>query len=150
MGTSFVTLASGRRAGSEDPAVRTGIWVEDSMLQLLLRLAALHVPEPLPGADGADARDIRERWLLASGVPFVGCVPHDLDVVAANRNRLSVARAALVSLSSALDDMRPRIPGGSFSLLGMGEPASRDLATDDLKAIVSDIVGLIDAAMAQD
>ena len=145
MGTSFVTLSSSRKVGPDGSAVRNGIWVNDSILQLLLRLLALHIPEPPPGAALDDSRDVRDRWLLASGVSFPGCVPHDLEVIAMTRTGLSVARSALISLTSALDDMSPRLSGQLFSLLGMGEPIGKDLSTDDLKAIASDIVGLIDA-----
>ena len=145
MGTSFVTLSSSRKVGPDGAAIPNGIWVNDSILQFVLRLLALHIPEPAPGAEGDDSRDVRDRWLLASGVSFPGCVPHDLEVIAMAGTGLSVARSALISLTSALDDMSPRLPGQLFSLLGMGEPIGKDLSTDDLKAIASDIVGLIDA-----
>lgn len=145
MGISIVTLAASRHVGPDGLAVRSGTWVNDSILQLLLRLMALHVPEPAPGAERGDSRAIRDQWLLASALPFTGCVPHDPEAIAMTRDGLFVARSALTSLILALDGMPPRVSGELFSLLGMGEPGAVDIRTDDLKAVASDIVGLMDA-----
>lgn len=58
MGTSDVTIPAAHPGGSDH---RTGIWVNDSILQLLLRLLALHLPEPSPGSEGKDSRTIRDQ-----------------------------------------------------------------------------------------
>ena len=116
-----------------------------SILQLLLRLLALHIPEPLPGPEGEDIRAIRDQWLLASGILFIGCVPHDLEEIVMTHSGLSLARSALTSLTLALKGMPKRLPGQLFSLLGMEEPGSVDISTDQLLAVASDILGLLDA-----
>lgn len=114
------------------------------ILQLLLRLLVLHIPEPLPGPEGEDIRAIRDQWLLASGIPFIGCVPHDLEEIVMTQSGLSLARSALTSLTLALKDMPERLPGQLFPLLGMGEPGSVDISTDHLLTVASDILGLLD------
>lgn len=74
MGTTFVTL---------DPS--PGFWMSDSMLELWLRLLALHLPEPTDEEAEAATLPIRNQWLLASRGYFTGHVPHDLERRAAPR-----------------------------------------------------------------
>ena len=95
MGTSFISIPFGDKHLSDSQRVRTGIWVNDSILQLVLRLLVLHVPEPPPGEVGAEPKAIRDQWLLASGVTFTGCVPHELDPISTSANGLLIVRSAL-------------------------------------------------------
>lgn len=143
MGTSFISIPSGDKRLSDSQSVRTGIWVNDSILQLVLRLLVLHVPEPPPGEEGAESRAIRDQWLLASGVAFTGCVPHELDTISTSANGLLIIRGALKSLSAAMSDMPAELPGPLFSLLGMGEPATASIRIQDLQSTVADILSLL-------
>ncbi|WP_042249967.1 hypothetical protein [Paracoccus sp. PAMC 22219] len=141
MGTSYVTVLAGHPGGADR---RTGIWVNDSILQLLLRLLALHLPEPWPGSEGKDSRTIRDQWLLASAIPFTGCVRHDLETIGTAPAGLSLTRSALTSLISALDGRPPMLPGQLFSLLGMGDAGSVDIRTEDLISTAVEIQTLLD------
>lgn len=143
MGTSFISIPFGDKHLSDSQRVRTGIWVNDSFLQLVLRLLVLHVPEPPPGEEGAESRAIRDQWLLASGVTFTGCVPHELDTISTSANGLLIIRGALKSLSAAMNDMPAELPGPLFSLLGMGEPATAGIRMQDLQSTVADILSLL-------
>src|SRR3954470_22521914 len=89
MGTTFVAL--------ED---RRGFWMRDSILELLLRFAALHVEDP--PEPGSLASVIRDQWLLASRGWFSGCVPHDLGNAASTAEGRKIVEAAIESLLKAL------------------------------------------------
>lgn len=143
MGTSFISIPSGDKHLSASQSVRTGIWVNNSILQLVLRLLVLHVPEPPPGEVGVESKAIRDQWLLASGVAFTGCVPHELDTISTSANGLLIIRGALKSLSAAMIDMPAELPGPLFSLLGMGEPATAGIRMQDLQSTVADILSLL-------
>ncbi len=67
MGRTFVGIGEPRR----------GFWIRDSILELWLRLLALHVENPIES--GALATKIRDQWLLASRGFFIGCVPEGLE-----------------------------------------------------------------------
>src|SRR5580765_7246527 len=89
MGTSFVEIGG------------HGFWMRDSILELWLRLLALHLEDP-PGDEAHVVRTIRDNWLLASRGYFVGHVPVDLDdAVASPEGRERVVNA-IQSLTRAL------------------------------------------------
>jgi hypothetical protein len=88
VGTSFVSI-SGR-----------GFWVQDSLLELWLRLLALHIEDP--AETGATAAAIRDQWLPASRGYFNGCVPDGLEEAISTPAGAALARAAVHSLLAAL------------------------------------------------
>lgn len=143
MGTSFVTLGSRAASGSGAPSERTGFWANDSHLALILRLLALHIPEPAADSDGELARTIREQWLLASGVSFPGCVPHGLEWIAESLDSRTIAKSAVASLMVALEGT-PRLPGSVFSFLGLGGPAASDIELCELVNILRQMASLLD------
>src|SRR5687768_15097526 len=101
MGTTFVTL--GRDADgspTSDHGEIAGFWMQDSMLELWLRLLALHIAEPDPDKEVSAA--IRNQWFLASRFGFVGCVPHDLEKATATPQGFGLVVDAVTALSSAL------------------------------------------------
>ena len=63
MGSTFVSVGE------------CGFWLRDSLLELWLRLASLHIEDPQES--GGVAAKIRDQWLLASRGCFNGCVPID-------------------------------------------------------------------------
>jgi hypothetical protein len=97
MGTTFVTLTRG--ASGKEP----GFWMRDSMLDLWLRLLALHLPEPTDSGEHQATLDIRNRWLLASRGYFIGCVPHDMEDACATKAGRDVVRIAIDSLLGRCD-----------------------------------------------
>src|SRR5260221_3994782 len=110
MGTSFVT-ADGEH----------GFWMRDSILELWLRLLALHIPEPAD-ADSKLAhqvsRQIRDRWLLASKGFFSGCVPADVKNAVATQEGKAVVRAAIESLRTSLLRQPSTLDKNVLNLLG--------------------------------
>ena len=96
MGTTFVTI-------TRDPSgTEPGFWMRDAMLELWLRLLALHLPEPNNKGEHAETAAIRNQWLLASRIGLNGCVPHGLEKACATAEGRAVIRAAIASLFRAL------------------------------------------------
>ncbi len=110
MGTTFVT-ADGEH----------GFWMRDSILELWLRLLALHIPEPTTeDSETVDraSRQIRDKWLLASKGYFIGCVPTGLQDAFKSSERRAIVRSAIDSLRAALVKMPPTLDKNVLNLLG--------------------------------
>ncbi|MBO0725936.1 MAG: hypothetical protein J2P52_10075 [Blastocatellia bacterium] len=104
MGTTFVSVND------------KGFWMRDGVLELWLRLLALHVEES-PEEEFV-GRNIRDNWLLASRGYFMGCVPDGLeDAVSTDEGRDVVIRA-IRSLIDALKKGPEMLDGETLSLLG--------------------------------
>lgn len=107
MGTSFVEIGD------------KGFWMRDGILQLWLRLLALHIEES-PNEQFI-GRKIRDNWLLGSGVCFTGCVPDELeDAVSSSEGRAIVLRA-IDSLLDALKRCPQKLDHHTLNLLGIGD-----------------------------
>jgi hypothetical protein len=113
MGTTFVTLS---REFSEK---ETGFWMRDGMLEIWLRLLALHLPEPTDSGEHRTTIEIRNRWLLASRGYFGGCVPHSLGDACATPEGRAVVRCAIDSVLAALGKGSTPLDAGTLDLLGI-------------------------------
>lgn len=105
MGTTFVSVDG-----------KLGFWMRDSMLELFLRFAALHLedsPEPdrRPNA-------IRDQWLLASRGWFSGCVPHELGQAVSTPEGRKLVEDATRSLLKALSSAPEVLPPEVLNLMG--------------------------------
>ena len=76
--------------------------MRDGMLEVWLRLLALHLPEPTNSGQHQATLAIRNQWLLASRGYFGGCVPHGMEEACATPEGRNVVRLAIDSLLSAL------------------------------------------------
>lgn len=113
MGTTFVTLSR------EDSEKETGFWMRDQMLEIWLRLLALHLPEPTDSGEHGATLEIRNRWLLASRGYFGGCVPHRMEDACATPEGRAVIRDAIDSLLAALQKGTAPLDAGTLDLLGI-------------------------------
>jgi len=113
MGTTFVTLT--REASGKEP----GFWMRDGMLELWLRLLALHLPEPTDNGEHQSTLPIRNRWLLASRGYFGGCVPHGMEDACATPAGCEVVRRAIDSLLAALRRAPTALDANTLDLLGI-------------------------------
>jgi len=104
MGTSFVKIGG------------KGFWMRDSILELWLRLLALHIEEP--GNGGSLAREIRDNWLLASRGCFGGHVPDGLEEAVSTLEGRDIVVAAIESLMKALTKGPKLLDHGTLNLLG--------------------------------
>lgn len=106
MGTSFVSIND------------KGFWMRDSVLELWLRLLALHVEEP-GQEDGDVVRNIRDKWLRASRGFFNGWIPDDLEEIVSTERGREVAIQAINSLLHSLKGGRKELDAGTLNLLGI-------------------------------
>jgi hypothetical protein len=116
MGSTFVTLG---RDESGRPAIgdrQMGYWMRDPVLELWLRLLALHIKDP--DAEGDLSNTIRNHWLFASRQHFMGCVPHYLEEATSTAEGFDLVRDAVNSLSAALASGTDSLSGGTLNLLG--------------------------------
>src|SRR5262245_25545785 len=104
MGTTFVSL-EGR-----------GFWMKDGILELWLRLLALHIEDTIE--PGSAAGKIRDQWLLASRGYFNGCVPEGLQEAVSTPAGEKLVRLAIHSLLEALAVAPPRLDKGVLNLMG--------------------------------
>jgi hypothetical protein len=113
MGTTFVTLT--REAPGKDP----GFWMSDGMLEIWLRLLALHLPEPTDSGEHKATLKIRNQWLLASRGYFGGCVPHGMEEACATQEGKAVVCIAIDSLLAALQDTKNPLDSDTLNLLSI-------------------------------
>jgi hypothetical protein len=113
MGTTFVTLS--RETSGKEP----GFWMRDGMLELWLRLLALHLPEPTDSGEHRATLNIRNQWLLASRGYFLGCIPHGMEEACATPEGRSVVRMAIDSLLAELGQTSTPLDAGTLNLLGI-------------------------------
>jgi len=103
MGTSFVHIGE------------KGFWMRDSILELWLRLLALHIADPEEESIG---QQIRDGWLLASRGYFLGHVPVRLEEAVSTDEGRRIVLAAIESLMIALERGATRLDHGTLNLLG--------------------------------
>ena len=112
MGTSFVTITDGN-AGDEP-----GFWMRDAMLELWLRLLALHLPEPNDHGEHISTTEIRNRWLLASRGYFNGHVPHHMEFACSTAENRAVVELSIKSLMNAIEKSDSTLNADVLNLLG--------------------------------
>ena len=112
MGTTFVTADS-------EPDAPAGFWISDCLLELWLRLLALHLPEPVGSDDFQPSKDIRDGWMLASRGHFVGCIPHGMVQACATTSGRRAVRAAINGLVAALGRSEAPLDAETLNLLGI-------------------------------
>lgn len=131
MGTSFVGIAE------------RGFWMQDGMLELWLRLLALHVADP--SRAGMMATAIRDQWLLASRGGFNGCVPDGFEEAVSTEEGAMIVRAAILSLLNALEAAPSQLNKDVFNLMGYtGGTYTTDIETRKLIDVGRAFLDLID------
>jgi hypothetical protein len=93
--------------------------MSDGMLEIWLRLLALHLPEPTDNGEYKATFKIRNQWLLASRGYFGGCVPHGMEEACATQEGRAVVRIAINSLLAALGDTNIPLDADTLNLLGI-------------------------------
>ncbi len=115
MGTTFVHIAE------------NGFWMNDSILELWFRLAALHIDDPVK--DQTLAEQIRSEWLLASRGWFTGAVPFYLEESVSSEEGRVIVVEAINSLLRSLRNGPERLSCDVLNLVGMSS-----LWTEDFEA----------------
>ena len=130
MGTTFVNVGE------------NGFWLRDSLLELWLRLAALHIEDPVES--GSLATTIRDQWLIASRGYFQGCVPIDLDEDLSTDEGKRLVTGAIKSLQKILAHSPEKLDGRAFNLLGIEGTFTGDIETWRLIEVGQAMLDLID------
>src|SRR4051794_15558123 len=115
MGSTFVSVG------------KHGFWLRDSLLELWLRLASLHIEDPTES--GSLATKIRDQWLLASRGYFNGCVPVAIGEHIATPEGKQLLRGAIQSLQKSLKAAPGKIGCEALNLLGMDGRVEGDVET---------------------
>jgi hypothetical protein len=120
-----------------------GFWMRDGMLELWLRLLALHLEDPAKDETHV-VRKIRDNWLLASRGYFGGHVPVDLeDSVSTPAGRAAVL-TAIESLSRALKKGPDKLDDQTLNVLGFeGGVFIDDIERERLLEIADAFLALI-------
>lgn len=126
--------------------------MRDSVLELWLRLLALHLPEPSnldPQAVHQVTRQIRDGWLLASKGFFNECVPSDLEGAVSTNEGRSVVQAAIQSLKAALEHQPTTISKDALNLLGFESGQwAEDFETRRLIEVADAFLELLDGKIS--
>lgn len=131
MSTTFVTIDG-----------ETGFWMHDTMLELWLRLLALHIAEPTPTE--TLARQVRDQWLLASRGWFTGCVPHNLEAIASQDEGSELIRSAVLTLVAVLNEAPAVLPANMLNLIGFSFLVVEDVETAKLIDVGAAFLDLLD------
>ena len=134
MGTTFVSVKS----GTDVP----GFWMRDEVLELWLRLLALHVEDPT--VPGTLATTIRDQWLLASRGYFNGCVPHGMEEAVATAAGQQIVRNAIAAFLEHLSKAPPGICAATLNLMGCSGSFSRDIEAWRLTEVCHAFLDLLD------
>jgi hypothetical protein len=139
MSTSFVGIGG------------KGFWMRDGVLQLWLRLLALHVENTRDPNSPSHA--IRTNWLVASQGGFAGCIPDGMEQAVSTADGRSVVLNAIESLRKALLKAPPTLDRGVLNVLGF-DPLSarwiRDFETRRLLEVTDAFTDLIHGRVDSD
>jgi hypothetical protein len=122
-------------------AEQSGFWMHDTILELWLRWAALHIDDQC--ADPALARRIRDQWLLASRGLCRGTVPLDLVADTATGPGRDIVLGAAASLLKSLREGPPVLSRDVINLMGMSGKFMNDVETHRLIEVSESIIGWI-------
>jgi len=123
-----------------------GFWMSDGILELWLRLLALHLPDDCPEeAARVTARSIRDGWLLNSRGYFMGCIDSGLEDAVATKEGTAVVRTAIASLHKVLLRQPPQLNKDVLNLLGFVDGIfTEDIKTRCLVDVAEAFVELLD------
>ncbi len=145
MGTTFVSISN------ESSPTQAGFWMSDTMLELWLRLLALHLPEPTSDGTNQETIAIRNQWLLASKGYFTGCVPHGMEEACSTLAGRAIVRTTIQSLLVVLRSTPDPLSAATLNLLGIeGGTFMRDLEASALEDIGRAFLDLLDGKVTGD
>jgi hypothetical protein len=124
--------------------------MQDSMLELWLRLLALHLPEPTDGGENSATPNIRDQWLLASRGYFTGCVPHGLEDACILNGGKAAMRSAIASVLGALQSTDAPLEPATLNLLGIEGHFTRPIERIWLSDIGNAFLDLLDGNVTCD
>jgi hypothetical protein len=130
MGSSFVQIGG------------NGFWMRDAMLELWLRLAALHLEDQVD--DHSTVHTIRNEWLLASRGFFGGAVPFHLAENIATPDGRKAVVDAINSLQNELKNNLTDLQPSVLNLLGIAGKFMGHVESAQLAEVGKSMLALID------
>jgi len=122
--------------------------MRDGMLELWLRLLALHLEDP---SGQTRLREIRDNWLLASRGYFSGHVPVGLDDAVSTTEGCAFVVAAIESLIRTLKKGPAKLDHHTLNLLGFeGSEFTHDVERERLIEIGDAFLALIAGEIRSD
>jgi hypothetical protein len=126
-----------------------GFWMEDSILELWLRLLALHIEQL--SDEKPVAGKIRDKWLMASTGYFGGIVPTDLEDAVSSSDGRTIVLLAIASLEIALEEGPPVLDHGTLNILGFhGRKFTSDIESSRLMEVAGAFRDLINGRIESD
>lgn len=122
----------------------------DAMLELWLRLLALHLPEPVDDRQRSLTFEIRNQWLLASQGFFGGCVPHGMDDACSTEEGTALVRSAISSLLLSLQSSEAALDAPTLNLLGIDGQFTRDIPAQSMRDVAHAFLDLLDGNIRTD
>ncbi|MCG8347770.1 MAG: hypothetical protein MI924_08330 [Chloroflexales bacterium] len=130
MGTSYIEVNE------------QGFWMRDSILELWMRLVALHIEEPTE--DDSQTRRIRDQWLIASRGYFNGCIPIDLNDDVSTEKGKQIIIDTINSVLNGLRQAPEALNKDVLNLLGITGAFIQDIETWRLIEVGEAFLDLID------
>jgi len=124
--------------------------MRDGMLELWLRLLALHLPEPTNDGEHQTTLAIRNQWLLASRGYFTGCVPHGMEDACSTHEGKAVVRSAIDALLAALQRTKLPLAADTLNLLGIEAQFSDPIEREWLEDVAYAFLDLLDGKVSCD
>lgn len=123
--------------------------MRDSVLELWLRMLALHIEDPSKEEEVV-ARKIRDNWLLASRGYFNGWVPVRLEEAVSTEKGRDIVVRATNSLLDALAKSPEILDRGVLNLLGFHHPWMTDFESWRLIEVGNAFLDLIAGKVESD
>ncbi|WP_299677109.1 hypothetical protein [uncultured Tenacibaculum sp.] len=96
-----------------------GFWLRDSILELWLRFAALHIENSFDMT--SDLCKIRNNWLVVSSGGFTGWVPHHIEEITSTENGKKIIIDTINSFLFVLKKAPEKLDKNTLNLMGFGE-----------------------------
>jgi len=129
----LITLGAPPAADAEE----VGIWMRGEVLELWLRLLAVHVEDPAPQEAKrlCFAREVRHQWLLASREYSRSMVPPGIAELCVKPLGMEIVRNAIRPLGTALERPPPQLSCGVLNLMDLNYELIDNVETERLKEI---------------
>jgi hypothetical protein len=125
-----------------------GFWSRDSLLQAWLRVVALNMGEEVY-KEGWQ-HDLRDHWLLMSGIGGGGCVWPSLDEFLTDEDQVAVILRASECAIQRLRAFGAFVPAAFLNALGFEYPFDADLPIEWFNRIADCLSALLRGTLATD
>lgn len=125
-----------------------GFWCDDSLLEVWLRVLALHLGEEVyePGWQ----HDLRDHWLAMSGLNIVGCIHPSLERFLTEDERIAVILHVTERSMRSLRAFGKFVPAAFLNALGFTNSFPDDLPMEWFNRIADCFTALLQGELGTD